>query len=74
MVVDKSKFKNPSYYINTKQSFDFVNDEVTASYGTATAKAIDDVTDEDNKDNRGLKWNHKKERKAKADGILTNTK
>ena len=46
VVVDNSNFKNPSYYINTNQSFDFANDVVTASYGTATAKAIDDATDE----------------------------
>ena len=44
VVVDNSNFKNPSYYINTDQSFDFANDVVTASYGTATPKNLDDTT------------------------------
>ncbi|MBT6443195.1 MAG: hypothetical protein HOK61_12275, partial [Alphaproteobacteria bacterium] len=44
VVVDNDNFKNPSYYINTNQSFDFANDVVTASYGTATAKELDDTT------------------------------
>ena len=47
VVVDDSNFKNPSYYINTNQSFDFANDVVTASYGTATPKALDDHTHTD---------------------------
>ena len=42
VVVDNSNFKNPSYYINTNQSFNFANDVVTASYGTATPKQLDD--------------------------------
>ena len=47
VVVDDSNFKNPSYYINTDQSFNFANDVVTASYGTATPKALDDTTTTD---------------------------
>jgi len=47
VVVDNSNYKDPSYYINTNQSFDFANDVVTASYGTATAKQLDDTTDPD---------------------------
>ena len=47
VVVDNSNFKNPSYYINTNQSFDFDNDVVTASYGTATPRALDDTTTTD---------------------------
>ena len=47
IVIDNSNFKNQEYYINTNQSFEFADGVVTASYGTATAKAIDDVTDED---------------------------
>ena len=59
VVVDNSNFKNPSYYINTNQSFDFANDVVTASYGTATPKNLDDTTDPDTGDvTHGLKWNH----------------
>ena len=47
VVVNNDNFKNPSYYINTNQSFDFANDVVTASYGTATPKSLDDTTTTD---------------------------
>jgi len=73
VVVDNSNFKNPSYYINTNQSFDFANDVVTASYGTATPKALDDVTDEDGNVARGLKHNHKQVINQQAGGMLSNT-
>ncbi len=55
VVVDNSNLKDKEYYINTNQSFDFANGAVTASYGTATAKAIADVTDDDGNVTKGLK-------------------
>ena len=71
VVVDNSNFKNPSYYINTDQSFDFANDVVTASYGTATAKNLDDTTDPDTGDvTHGLKWNHNQVIINQAYGLL----
>ncbi len=70
-VVDNDNFKNPSYYINTNQSFDFANDVVTASYGTATAKNLDDTTDPDTGDvTHGLKWNHNQVIINQAYGLL----
>jgi len=85
VVVDNSNFKNPSYYINTNQSFDFANDVVTASYGTATAKNLDDTTytSQDEEDGlipegksvgdvktHGLKWNHDQVIINQAYGLL----
>ena len=75
VVVDNSNFKNPSYYINTDQSFDFANDVVTASYGTATAKALDDHTHTDPDTGEetlvhGLKWNHNQVIINQAYGLL----
>ena len=71
VVVDNDNFKNPSYYINTNQSFDFANDVVTASYGTATPKALDDTTDPDTGDvTHGLKWNHNQVIINQAYGLL----
>ena len=71
VIVDNSNFKNPSYYINTNQSFDFANDVVTASYGTATPKALDDTTDPDTGDvTHGLKWNHNQVIINQAYGLL----
>ena len=43
IVIDNSNLKNQEYYINTNQTFAFADGVVTASYGTATAKPIDDV-------------------------------
>ena len=54
VVYDNSNFKDEKWYINTNQSFAFADDTVTASYGTATAKAHADTTwsqdDEDDGD------------------------
>ena len=43
VVVDNTNLKDEKYYINTDQSFAFASGTVTASYGTATAKPLDDV-------------------------------
>lgn len=73
VVVDNTNLKDQEYYINTNQSFNFANGTVTASYGTATAKALDDVTDDDGNVTRGLKYNHKQIINAQAGGILQST-
>ena len=44
VIFDSSNKKEETWYINTNQSFAFANNVVTASYGTATAKAHADVT------------------------------
>jgi len=43
VVIDNSNFKNQEYYINTNQTFAFASGTVTASYGTATARPLDNV-------------------------------
>ena len=43
IVIDNTNLKNQEYYINTNQSFDFADGVVTASYGVATAKPLDDI-------------------------------
>ena len=43
VVQDGTNYKDPKYYNNTDQSFNFASGTVTASYGTATAKPLDDV-------------------------------
>ena len=84
VVVDNSNFKNPSYYINTNQSFDFADGVVTASYGTATAKPLDDVlfTAQDETDGlgtegevkqSGIRQGHIDTINAQAGGILQPT-
>ena len=44
IVFNNSKKKDEQWYINTNQTFAFANGTVTASYGTATAKAHADTT------------------------------
>ena len=73
VVVDNTNLKDQEYYINTNQSFDFANGTVTASYGTATAKALDDVTEDDGSVTKGLKTLHKENINAQAGGILSET-
>jgi hypothetical protein len=71
VVVDNSNYKDPAYYINTNQTFDFDNDVVTASYGTATDKNLDDTTDPDTGEvTHGLKWNHNQVIINQAYGLL----
>ena len=43
VVIDNSNFKDQEYYINTNQTFAFADGVVTASYGTATARPLDNV-------------------------------
>ena len=73
IVIDNTNLKDKEYYINTNQSFDFADGVVTASYGVATPKAIDDVTDEDGNVTRGLKYNYKQIINQQAGGILQPT-
>ena len=84
IVIDNSNFKNQEYYVNTNQTFAFADGTVTASYGTATAKAIADTlyTAQDETDglgtegevaSRGLKYNYKQTINQQAGGLLQDT-
>jgi len=43
VVIDNTNYKDTEYYINTDQTFAFASGTVTASYGTATARPLDNV-------------------------------
>jgi hypothetical protein len=84
VVFDNSNKKDETYYNNTNQSFDYADGQVTASYGSAIAKSLDDVlfTAQDEIDGkgiegelnaRGLKFNHKEIIKQQASGLLAPT-
>ena len=84
VVFDDTNKKDEQWYINTNQSFAFASGTVTASYGSATAKAHADTlfTAQDETDGkgtegevatRGLKYNLIQTVKAQAAGILANT-
>jgi len=73
VVFDNTNFKDEKYYINTNQSFAFADEKVTASFGSATARSLDDVSNEDDSITPGLKTKHKKIIKQQASSLLTPT-
>jgi hypothetical protein len=73
VVFDNSNKKDLAYYNNTNQSLNFADGVATASFGSATAKALDDVTDEDDNVTLGLKTKHKNIIKRQASGLLAPT-
>ena len=84
IVFDSSNKKDDKWYINTNQTFDFADDTVTASYGSATPREHADTlwTAQDEIDGkgtegevatRGLKYNLIQTVKQQAAGLLQNT-
>jgi len=72
VVWDNSNQKNSEYYNNTNQSFNFADGVVTASFGSATAKSLDDVAAEGSII-KGLKTQKKDFIKNQASAFLTPT-
>ena len=86
VTIDNTNLKDKEYYTNTNQSFAYNTETgvATATYGTATAKAIADTlyTAQDETDglgtegevaSRGLKYNHKEVINSQAAGALAPT-
>ena len=86
VTVDNTNFKNKEYYINTDMTYAYNTETgvATATYGTATARAIADTlwTAQDETDGlgtegevatRGLKYNHKEVINQQAAGALAPT-
>jgi len=81
VVFDNTNKKDEKYYTNTNQSFAFAGGVATASFGSATAKALADVngTDENGVELDpvvvipGLKTKKKENIKQQANGLLTPT-
>jgi len=84
VIVDKSNYKDPAYYNNANSTIAFANGQVTESWGTATAKQLDDVNAVDEDGNpvlengvqvviEGLKTQKKRIVKQQAAGLLAPT-
>jgi len=85
IIVDKTNYKDPAYYINTDSFYTFANGQVTESWGTATPKRLNDenavdedgnnILDEDGNQviNYGLKTEKKRIVKQQASGLLEKT-
>jgi len=63
VVTDNTNFKDEKWYINTNESYAFAENQVTRSWGTATAKAHVDTlfTAQDETDGLGIEGNIKVE-------------
>ena len=42
IIIDLTNFKNSDYYVNTNEQYNYADNQVTKSWGTATAKQLDD--------------------------------
>jgi len=73
VVFDNSNKKDQAYYNNTNQSFNFADGKVTASYGTATARELEDTVNEDDSITQGLKSQKKANIKQQASSLLAPT-
>jgi len=85
VVTDSSNKKDEQYYINTNEQYNYTDDQVTRSWGTATPKRLEDedAVDEDGKNvldddgnqviNYGLKTEKKRIVKQQASTLLEKT-
>jgi len=81
VITDSTNYKDPAYYINTNEQYNFADGQVTKSWGTATAKQLEDrnATDEDGVELdpivviKGLKSQKKDIVKQQASGLLEKT-
>jgi len=85
VITDSTNKKDEAYYINTNEEFNFSNEQVKRSWGTATPKRLDDEDAKDengnnvfNEDgnqviNYGLKTEKKRIIKQQASGLLNPT-
>ncbi len=71
VVYDNSNKKDEKWYINTNQSFAFADGTVTASYGTATAKAHADTTWSQDDEDAGDLPSDKSVGDVKVEGLKT---
>jgi len=71
VVFDDSNKKDEKWYINTNQSFAFADGTVTASYGTATAKAHADTTWSQDDEDAGDLPDDKSVGDVKVEGLKT---
>ena len=85
VITDTTNYKDEAYYINTNEQYNFADGQVTKSWGTATAKRLNDenAVDEDGNNlldddgnqviNYGLKTEKKRIVKQQASGLLAPT-
>ena len=85
VITDSTNFKDQAYYNNTNEEYNYADNQVTRSWGTATPKRLEDedAVDEDGENildddgnqviNYGLKTEKKRIIKQQASGLLAPT-
>jgi len=85
VITDSTNKKDEAYYINTNEEYNFADNQVTRSWGTATPKRLEDedavnqdgenILDDDGNQviNYGLKTEKKRIIKEQASGLLEKT-
>ena len=85
VITDSTNKKDEAYYINTNEEYNFLDNQVTRSWGTATPKRLEDedavdedgenILDEDGNQviHYGLKTEKKRIIKQQASGLLEKT-
>ena len=85
VITDSTNKKDEAYYINTNEEYNFADNQVTRSWGTATPKRLEDedavdqdgenILDDDGNQviNYGLKTEKKRIIKQQASGLLNPT-
>jgi hypothetical protein len=85
VITDSTNKKDEAYYINTNEEYNFADNQVTRSWGTATPKRLEDedavdqdgenILDDDGNQviNYGLKTEKKRIVKQQASGLLSPT-
>ena len=85
VITDSTNKKDEAYYINTNEEYNFADNQVTRSWGTATPKRLEDedavdqdgenILDDDGNQviNYGLKTEKKRIVKQQASGLLAPT-
>ena len=85
VITDSTNFKDQAYYNNTNEEYNFADNQVTRSWGTATPKRLEDenavdedgenILDEDGNQviNYGLKTDKKRIIKQQASSLLEKT-
>ena len=85
VITDSTNKKDEAYYINTNEEYNYADNQVTRSWGTATPKRLEDedAVDEDGENildddgnqviNYGLKTEKKRIIKQQASGLLAPT-
>ena len=69
--IDNTNKKDEEWYINTNQSYAFGSGKVTATYGTATARAIANTTWSQQDSDDGLMPSNKSVGDVKVEGLKT---